>query len=669
MTTQDAVTIVRKRLSLNPKITRMAHKVFVSWSGSAGSHLASALHETILSFPGLDPWVSSIDIHDGKPWFQSIDEAMTDAAVGVVLLTPRAQASSWVYFEAGFLYAKLQSCIVLRCGEDARGPLKVLQSSDALNKASLTKAMRSILLKTGTSGEERATRDAASWVNMHWDEWFKEANHLLRPKDDLDIISLEMVKRINDLPGNPLVQSSSWMRQVLSMSLRRAFDSLSTGSRHEIPAVHYPMYLLEFQHHGAKVRALALLEREEFFWLLDLGHRLAKTAHPESQRIFIFDNIDQFDKYQDILRLHAHHYNVFAISRDTIAKIIPVSKDFSVIMDSGASQNAVLAEYDSSQAATVVRFDFDLSLINNHLGFLDDVQRSAEEIAKDFKLDDLRDKIFGPSFVQYTRRPVEMSEYISVRDYDQHEEKHAYYLDMMSQTIDIILQNRKHKSMFKCRILEFGAGTGILTTRLASISDVEIHAVEIDWHCYQVLVDKIRQSGAMMLEFSSDNRQHKFAMPNGNTVVTYNEDSRSYNPSGRYDYIVSSFADHHIKASDKQVYFANVKQNLEAGALYIVGDEFLRDHDPSNDNEWRDALHAYHEHIINIALSEGENVLAELENQALQSGLERRGDFKLSLSQYIGLLQSEGFIVESKCIGPSDPSLTGGVYICTASSN
>jgi hypothetical protein len=56
----------------------MAHKVFVSWSGSAGSHLASALHETILSFPGLDPWVSSIDIHDGKPWFQSIDEAMTD---------------------------------------------------------------------------------------------------------------------------------------------------------------------------------------------------------------------------------------------------------------------------------------------------------------------------------------------------------------------------------------------------------------------------------------------------------------------------------------------------------------------------------------------------------------------------------------------------------------
>ena len=78
MTTQDAVTIVRKRLSLNPKITRMAHKVFVSWSGSAGSHLASALHETILSFPGLDPWVSSIDIHDGKPWFQSIDEAMTD---------------------------------------------------------------------------------------------------------------------------------------------------------------------------------------------------------------------------------------------------------------------------------------------------------------------------------------------------------------------------------------------------------------------------------------------------------------------------------------------------------------------------------------------------------------------------------------------------------------
>lgn len=598
---------------------------------------------------------------------------MQQLELSFYLLTPRAQASSWVYFESGFLYAKLKSCIVLRCGEDACGPLKELQCSDALNKASLVKAMRSILLKTIFPSEERANREATNWVDYQWDNWATQANQLLRPKDELDTISHDMVKRINDLPDNQFLQSNPWMRQILSMSLRRAFESINTGSRHVIPAVHYPLYLCEFQKkHGARVRALALLEREEFFWLLDLGHMLAKTANPESQRIFIFDNVDQLEKYQEILRLHALQYKVFAISRDTIAKIIPVSKDFSIIMDKDDKQHAVLAEYDSSQAVTVVCFDFDQGLINHHLGLLDEVQGTAVEIPKSKKVfnkserDDLRDSIFGPSFVQYTRLPVEMSEYISVADYDQHEEKHAYYIDMLSEMIDILLQDRKQRSMSKCRILEFGAGTGILTTRLASISNSEIHVVEIDWACYQVLVGKFRQNGARLLDVSADNRQHRFEMQNGNSVVTHNEDSRFYNPVGSYDYIVSSFADHHIKASDKQLYFTNVKQNLNEGALFIVGDEFLREHDPTDENAWRDAVLTYHEHIIEIALAAGEAELANLERQAMQSGLERRGDFKLSLTQYVAQLQSSGFKVVHRCIGPSDTRLTGGVYICTA---
>ena len=632
-----------------------------------------ALCDTILSFSGLDPWVSSIDMDDGKPWFKSIEEAMTDAAAGVVLLTPRAHASSWVYFESGFLYAKLKSCIVLRCGENACGPLEELQCSDALNKASLISAMRSILLKTISSNEDWVIKQAKNWVNYQWDEWTTQAKELLRHKDELDTISQDMVKRIINLPDNPFLQSNPWMRQILSMSLRRAFESINTASRHVIPAVHYPMYLCEFQKKpSTRVRALALLEREEFFWLLDLGHTLAKTANSESQRIFILDNVDQFEKYQEILRLHALHYKVFAISRDTIAKVIPVSKDFSIIMDKDDKQHAVLAEYDSSQPVTVVRFDFDQGLIKHHLGLLDEVQKSAVEIPKSKEVfnkserDGLRNNIFGPSFVQYTRLPVEMSEYISPADYDQHEEKHAYYIDMLSEMIDILLQNRKQRSMPKCRILEFGAGTGILSTRLASISNSEIHVVEIDWACYQVLVGKFRQNGARLLEVSADSRQHRFKMPNGNSVVTHNEDSRFYNPDGSYDYIVTSFADHHIKASDKQLYFANVKQNLNEGALFIVGDEFLREHDPTDENAWRDAVLAYHGHIIEIALTQGETELANLERQAMQSGLERRGDFKLSLTQYVAQLQSSGFKVVSRCIGPSDTPLTGGVYICTA---
>lgn len=659
---------------------RCTMKVFISWSGALSKELGESLRDWIpVVLQAVNPYFTPSDVEKGTRWSTDIARELEGSSIGILCVTRENINSPWMLFEAGALSKSLEKSHVCPMlfgitNTDLAGPLKQFQTT-AFDKSEVKQ------LLTVINNQIPEGKLAAKTLETVFEKWWPDLDEkvnsilskVLRPKDELDSISHDMVKRIIDLPDNPLLQSNPWMRKILSMSLRRAFESINTGSRHVIPAVHYPMYLDEFQQkHNARVRALAFLEREEFFWLLELGNMLAKHAHHESQRIFIFDNVDQLEKYQEILRLHALKYKVFAISRDTIAKIIPVSKDFSIIMDKEDKQQAVLAEYDSSQTVTVVRFDFDQGLINHHLGLLDEVQRAAVEIPRSDKVfdksqrDGLRNNIFGPFFVQYTRLPVEMSEYISVADYDQHEEKHAYYIDMLSEIIDILLKNRKQRSMTKCRILEFGAGTGILSTRLASISNSEIHVVEIDWACYQVLVGKFRQNGAKQLEVSADNRQHRFEMPNGNSVVTHNEDSRFYNPVGSYDYIVTSFADHHIKASDKQLYFANVKQNLNEGALFIVGDEFLREHDPTDENAWRDAVLAYHGHIIEIALTHGETELANLERQAMQSGLDRRGDFKLSLTQYVAQLQSSGFKVESRCIGPSDTSLTGGVYVCTA---
>ncbi|MFM6405190.1 MAG: class I SAM-dependent methyltransferase, partial [Microcystis sp.] len=149
-------------------------------------------------------------------------------------------------------------------------------------------------------------------------------------------------------------------------------------------------------------------------------------------------------------------------------------------------------------------------------------------------------------------------------------------------------------------------------------------------------------------------------------VKTLNKDSRTYNPEGEFDYIFSSFADHHIKTADKAKYFDNIKQNLKPNGLMIVGDEFLRKHDPNDRDDRDSALKDYHSHIIDIAKGQGEMILAELERQALQSGLEEKGDFKVSCEQYEKLLKQAKFKFKKEKIGPENIDNIGGVYVYTA---
>ncbi|ARV57321.1 hypothetical protein BZZ01_00600 [Nostocales cyanobacterium HT-58-2] len=236
---------------------------------------------------------------------------------------------------------------------------------------------------------------------------------------------------------------------------------------------------------------------------------------------------------------------------------------------------------------------------------------------------------------------TEMSNYIDIEEYDKNEEKHAYYIDMMAEMSHILCKHRGDDAK-PCRVLELGAGTGIFTKRLAKIPNVQVVAVEIDVECFQRL---------------------KYKMRNHPSVELVRGDSCSYYQETKFDYIVSSFADHHIKTEDKQRYLQNVQQNLQPDGLFIVGDEFLPPHNASNHKAWEAALNAYHNHIIAIAVEQGEEILANLERDALKSGLEKTGDFKVSCSQYEEYLTSAAFTFERKKIGPLDRDDVGGVYV------
>ncbi len=144
------------------------------------------------------------------------------------------------------------------------------------------------------------------------------------------------------------------------------------------------------------------------------------------------------------------------------------------------------------------------------------------------------------------------------------------------------------------------------------------------------------------------------------SVKFFNEDSRTFDPDGEYEFIFSSFADHHIKFEDKASYFENVKRNLSPGGRYIVGDEFLPDYSGGKMTR-REALEAYHNHIIELA---GQNqALVELERAALKSGLDEVGDFKVSCEGYEKILREAGFSFEKVKIGPIGRDDIGGVYV------
>ena len=183
------------------------------------------------------------------------------------------------------------------------------------------------------------------------------------------------------------------------------------------------------------------------------------------------------------------------------------------------------------------------------------------------------------------------------------------------------------------------------------MGNVDITALEIDSKCFVLLQHRVKRQG----------KEWERA---GASIQCYNDDSRSYNPPGNFDVVVSSFADHHIKPKDKLRYFSNVQRNMRDGAIFVVGDEFLPEHDSTDLESRSNALTRYHEHIIEIAREEGHEVLVKLEQAALTSGLEQIGDFKLSCSEYEAETKEAGLHLDLKeKIGPLDDDSVGGVFV------
>jgi SAM-dependent methyltransferase len=641
--------------------------IFISWSGPTSHEIAETL-DFLLSKVfenNVECWLSK-KIPAGGDWYAAIKDALHKADFGVICFTPENIDSPWLMFEGGAL---VSSILAKGQHEDPVCPYLFGVSSEQIPKPiyrwqavtadyegtkNLLKSINSRLATQIYPGQFD-TLFEASWEKCR--SKFPTVNPTRAMIGQLLDTTRSSTGRISSelqVATNPANQCAGFLFVKACQGFFSNFTVTDGFVNFTAPANTYPDHLLllleKFKY---PVKAIALVDVEEKFWGGFIGKEIYKKTPEDSERVFVFSDRDKLEKNFDSFLRHARHYNAYAMSRANLDRIFEAyAYDFSII----GAETKILAKYVTTDNINSILFTTNPESIKRHEKAFDEIisksiKMTADHAERLIKEDDgetnsPQKKSFIESvFAKMTplsNKSIEMSAYVSVKDYAQFEEQHAYFIDMMEMMLDNFNESRDAEKT--CRVLELGSGTGHFTKRLISSRNVLVTAVEIDWACYIYLKDDLE---ADILN---------------NKLKVVNADSRTYtDPDGPFDFIFSSFADHHINPADKALYFGNIKRNLSPKGVLIVGDEFIPSYDHDSRASFESAVTKYHNHII--AKANGHDKLVELETAAMKSGLEGRGDFKMPCEDYEQCLRNAGLKFKKELIGPKDLDDVGGIYV------
>ena len=663
----------------------MPYHVFISWSGKRSGLIAEGLREFIErvfeeSLKGR-VFLSKRDIRTGANWSEKINSALRESKFGIICLTPENKSTPWPLFEAGALSktaGEISVCPYLHelTAKELGRPLEQFNATTTTQEGTLKliEDINSTLVEKLTSNQLKAM------FAYRWSALKERLDKVPTLDSDtglrLSKLQQELPELISSLRDRPEFSENTYFAHVIGDVLFRLKRNLeSAGTCFDVPLTLYPAHLvslLDRFKEGINVKAVAIVDSTERFWPQREGERILKASQNNSTRIFVFHEREHLKANLAWLAHHAGEYDVYVTSYKRLASLGPeLLRDFSIVGGSAKPLLAYYAEAPSSRESSVpikmIRFSIDPTEIADHEDAFSRMLRLSVRVCggasgsaipeglllnpeDEESVDKLTDSIFEQPSKSFQKKQVEMSSYIDLLEYDLHEEEHVFYCEMMDRMID--LSGLRKKPLGKrARVAEFGAGTGLFTKRLAELSETEIVAVELDWACYHLLRLKMEAARKEMQQ-----RNSKFCPEN--------RDCRTFNPDGHFDCIFSSFADHHIFLTDKGRYFQNVKRNLLDDGLFIVGDEFLPEHDQRLPAEREAALKSYHHYVIEQAKAHSHTHLAALEKEALESGLKSIGDFKVSCQHYESLAKKSGLALVSKHkIGPLEDDQVGGVYV------
>lgn len=670
----------------------MAEKAVVFFSYSRDDlvfcHLFAALIRDV--FPGV---AILRDLEDsggsghpyGEDWLDAISRNVNSANIFIQLLSESAGESPFVSYEAGLMQQRMASdsgvkLFPISLSNPSQLP-SFFERQQALvigfedSSASLKGIMRDWLWSIAKQGPDSA-RDTFYDGLKNNDRLEKALNHfvsaflneLAAQQEAQDSAWLAttlrtIVRRVakevpNGIPGRLV---SQWLTQLV----RRGNGALNEGSL-KLPPESYPYHLVELiRSCPVAVDAVALVDDYEGFWNLHIGEEILEHSRKTSnRRIFVFkDQKALIDFYPTLMR-HASEYGVGAITENRMRSLVNFVRDFSVFQSTESRSTEMAAYYADDQIAKEIIFCWEEEKAATYQRMFNRLWEEAY-ICNGKKR---REDAIRSVFVDQRR---EMSEYIDIHEYHRCEEQHPYYVEMLQKMLDELVANSASDPANPSKVLEMGTGTGHLTKRLLTLEPARIGRIvglEFDTKLTDFLL------------------QHSPADPR---LEVFNEDAREYDPAGKFDFVLSSFSDHHIIGNEKQAekYLRNIRRNLHPSSYFICGDEFLPDHDGTVVGH-KEALRKYHGHIISQARERLKAVdiptrntiegLIKLEEAALSSGLlaienpddPKCGDYKVPLRIYLDRLRDMGFTIEliDRPAQPNDDlaSEVGGVYVVVA---
>ena len=146
-----------------------------------------------------------------------------------------------------------------------------------------------------------------------------------------------------------------------------------------------------------------------------------------------------------------------------------------------------------------------------------------------------------------------------------------------------------------------------------------------------------------------------------------------YEPKEKADAVLAMFSLTHLNGAQMKKFLAKCKRKfLKQDGILVIGDEFLPKHNEKSKTARIKALAAHHNNVIAKAILDGKPELARLELDAMISGFNKQGDFKVTCPKFEERLNDAGFEFKKIKIYPSKKDFAlsktkgTGVYVYVA---
>ncbi|HEX8249494.1 MAG TPA: class I SAM-dependent methyltransferase, partial [Pyrinomonadaceae bacterium] len=611
-------------------------QIFLGWSGRTGEQLAKAFRATLGKYPGLKYKMSG-DLGIGKQWFDGINKFVDEADYCIGFVSPGIYRRIWFNFEAGYIYKRFGQYPIVLLGEREQLfhhkehiPLEYLQPVPGKDKDEMIKLMTQII-----GGE--VDNDILEWSFVKWLKEYEALEKQLEWELKIESTLDPLLDSVPQLKYDDKLKNNDPLKVIITESINELGEEIikiKKSYSFSAPAIQWSYNLVKLKENfGDKLhlKAVSIIDQQDTFWFQDIGREIMYNSQQETdERVFVFQSDADFRRYFDMIIEHSKRYKVRVVTLRALRSSFPSNAVDLGILYTEDSQ--LLALYDREGIQKKIQYSMSPNEIKKYEGIFEGIKKISKEILPDkppvFK--EIKEELFDELDL-FPSKYVEMSVYTSVWEYLMHSAKHPYYKETADEMMRIFEDHRKDESE-KCRILEFGAGTGNFTERFKDVQNADVLAFEIDWAYYNIA-------------------KHQLAKYNHIKLV--HADARKVDPEGpnvKYKYIFSCFLEHHINIKDKVKYLKNVRNNLEEGGLFIVGDSFLRDFNDENKEERDAAIYDYHNHIIEIAKkNKTDDDFANMEENLLNAKLDEDnpevGDHKVSLRKYEEYLREAGLKV------------------------